>query len=126
MSMNEQEIEAFLSRLSEEPRAQVKKVRFPDLSEPTVSSMKIGLRYLEDVRVTLRAELGEQSMQVREFLALNKGSILQLDKVAGDTVVLQVNGLSFARGEVIVIDDSFAIRLHVIEQPRVFEVDEVL
>jgi len=125
VSMKEQEIREFLSRLDDAPPAQVKKVRFPDLSELGSSQMKISLRYLEDVRVTLCAELGEKQVRVRDFLALDQGSILQLETVAGDTVFLQVNGLPVARGEVIVINDVFAVRLHAIEQPRVFGDGEV-
>lgn len=126
MAMTEMEISEFLSRLKEEPGAQVRRVRFPDLTSQTGSGMKISLRYLDDVPVDLYAELGEKVIRVGEFLNLREGMILELNKPAGETVVLKVNGLPFARGEVIVISDSFAVRLHNIARPRVYEADDVL
>jgi flagellar motor switch protein FliN/FliY len=66
---------------------------------------------LDDVRLRVTADLGQCSMLVREVLDLARGSIIQLDKLAGEMTELYVNGLVFARGEVVVIGDNLHVRI---------------
>ena len=63
------------------------------------------------VRLRLTAELGQARIRVREVLALKVGSIVTLDKMAGELTDIFVNGLPLARGEVVVISDVLHVRL---------------
>jgi flagellar motor switch protein FliN/FliY len=66
---------------------------------------------LHDVEMDVTAELGRTRMTVRGLLDLEPGSIVELDKMAGSPVDLLVNGRLIARGEVVVIDEEFALRV---------------
>jgi flagellar motor switch protein FliN len=70
-----------------------------------------GLGRLSDVPVELAVEIGRTRMTVGATLELRPGSIVVLDRVAGEPVDLLVNGTPIARGEVVVIDEEFALRV---------------
>jgi flagellar motor switch protein FliN/FliY len=76
----------------------------------------IGL--LLDVPLSISVELGRTSLTIRELLALGQGSILQLDRHAGEPVDVLVNGKRLARGEVVVIDEDFGIRVTEVVTPE--------
>lgn len=63
------------------------------------------------VKVTLRAELGRGSMKFRQVEQLRAGSVVPLDRLAGEPVELRCRGHVIARGEVVIQDDAFAIRV---------------
>jgi flagellar motor switch protein FliN/FliY len=115
--MTEDEIRQFLSGLDREDVSKVKKVQFPVLAAGNESGVRIGLDYFEDIQVEVLAELGEVSMTIRDFLGLGEGAIIELDRAAGETVDLMINGVEFARGEVLVISDFFALRVHAVSRP---------
>lgn len=69
------------------------------------------LAILNDVEMGVTAELGRRRMTVRDLLALTPGSVIELDRVAGTPVDVLVNGTLIARGEVVVIDEEFGIRI---------------
>lgn len=69
------------------------------------------MNLLRDVMMGVSVELGRTRMTVRELLALTPGTIVELDKAAGAPVDLLVNGTLMARGEVVVIDEEFAVRI---------------
>jgi flagellar motor switch protein FliN len=69
------------------------------------------LERLYDVPVELAVEIGRTRMTIRETLALGPGSIVTLDRLAGEPVDLLVNGKPIARGEVVVIDEEFGLRV---------------
>jgi flagellar motor switch protein FliN len=69
------------------------------------------LGLLHEVELEVTAELGRTRMTVRELLALTPGAVIELDGAAGGPVDLLVNGRVIARGEVVVIDESFGIRI---------------
>ena len=75
------------------------------------------MNLLRDVTMGVSVELGRTRMTVRELLALTPGMIVQLDKAAGAPVDLLVNGTLMARGEVVVIDEEFAVRISEIVSP---------
>lgn len=75
------------------------------------------MNLLRDVMMGVSVELGRTRMTVRELLALAPGMIVQLDKAAGAPVDLLVNGTLMARGEVVVIDEEFAVRISEIVSP---------
>jgi flagellar motor switch protein FliN/FliY len=76
-----------------------------------------GLDMLHDVEMEVSAELGRTRMSVRELLSLNPGAIVELDRAAGSPADLLVNGRLIARGEVVVIDENFGIRITEIVSP---------
>jgi flagellar motor switch protein FliN/FliY len=71
----------------------------------------INLEVLMDVPVTLSMEIGRTSLNIRSLLQLNQGSIVELDRLAGEPLDVLVNGTLIARGEVVVINEKFGIRL---------------
>jgi flagellar motor switch protein FliN/FliY len=75
------------------------------------------MNLLRDVTMGVSVELGRTRMTVRELLALAPGMIVELDKAAGAPVDLLVNGTLMARGEVVVIDEEFAVRISEIVSP---------
>jgi flagellar motor switch protein FliN/FliY len=71
----------------------------------------VDLRRLSAVPVDLSVEIGRAHMSVGETLELREGSVVTLDRMAGEPVDLLVNGKPIARGEVVVIDEQFGLRL---------------
>ena len=69
------------------------------------------LERLHDVPVELAVEIGRTRMTIRETLALAPGSVVTLNRLAGEPVDLLVNGKPIARGEVVVIDEEFGLRV---------------
>lgn len=71
----------------------------------------INLEVLMDVPVTISMEIGRTSLNIRSLLQLNQGSIVELDRLAGEPLDVLVNGTLIARGEVVVVNEKFGIRL---------------
>lgn len=85
---------------------------FPDLSVPdryNVDPARVSM--LSDVNLNVRIELGRTRMLVEEVLKLDEGSVVELDKLAGDPVDVYVNDRLVARGEVLVLNDNFCVRV---------------
>jgi flagellar motor switch protein FliN len=76
------------------------------------------LERLHDVPVELAVEIGRTHMTIREALALGPGSIVTLNRLAGEPVDLLVNGKPIARGEVVVIDEEFGLRVTEVLAPK--------
>lgn len=66
---------------------------------------------LDEVKLEISADLGQCSVQVRDVLELQKGSILALNKLAGEMADIYVNGVPFGRGEVVVLVDTLHVRV---------------
>jgi flagellar motor switch protein FliN/FliY len=79
--------------------------------------VRAGLDMLHDVEMEVSAELGRTRMSVRELLSLAPGGIVELDRAAGSPADLLVNGRLIARGEVVVVDENFGIRITEIIAP---------
>jgi flagellar motor switch protein FliN/FliY len=75
------------------------------------------LSNLKDVELDLRIELGRTELLIEEVLKLREGSVVALDKLAGDPVDILVNGRLVARGEVLVLNDNFCVRVAEILAP---------
>ena len=89
-------------------------VDFAPLTDGPIRSSADGgadLRRLSAVPVELSVEIGRSCMSVGETLELREGSVVTLDRMAGEPVDLLVNGIAIARGEVVVIDEQFGLRL---------------
>jgi flagellar motor switch protein FliN/FliY len=70
-----------------------------------------GIDLLHDVNLNVSIELGRTHMLVEDVLRLNEGSVVELDKLAGDPVDIYVNDRLVARGEVLVLNDNFCVRV---------------
>lgn len=75
------------------------------------------LESLQDLELDLRIELGRAELLIEEVLQLREGSVVPLDKLAGDPVDIIVNGRLVARGEVLVLNDNFCVRVAEIVSP---------
>ena len=84
---------------------------------PEPVGVRGGLDMLHDVEMEVSAELGRTRMSVRELLSLSPGAIVELDRAAGSPADLLVNGRLIARGEVVVVDENFGIRITEIVSP---------
>ncbi len=82
-----------------------------ELVEVQGPGVHLGIDSLRRVRLDVTAELGRCSLLVREVLELKRGSVLPLDKMAGEMVEICVNGVPLARGEVVVIADTLHVRI---------------
>jgi flagellar motor switch protein FliN/FliY len=82
-----------------------------DLSGAPASGDKATLELLRDVDLDLRIELGRTQMYLEDVLKLKRGSVVTLNKLAGDPVDVFVNGRLVARGEVLVLNDNFCVRV---------------
>lgn len=76
-----------------------------------VGQQHLSLKSLMKVRLNITADLGRSAMLVRDVLELKKGSIVPLDKMAGETTDIYLNGLPLAKGEVVVIGDMLHVRI---------------
>jgi len=84
---------------------------FPELSAEGVGGAVGRLDLVMDIPVQLTAELGRTKIAIRNLLQLSQGSVIELDRQAGEPMDLLVNGCLIAQGEVVVINDKFGIRL---------------
>jgi flagellar motor switch protein FliN/FliY len=82
-----------------------------DFGGAPVSGEKATLELLRDVELDVKIELGRSHMHLEDVLRLRKGSVVALDKLAGDPVDVYVNGRLIARGEVLVLNDNFCVRV---------------
>lgn len=94
-------------------------VRFPSFGEqasrgPSPQSLDL----IMDVQMRVSVELGRSSMSVEDVLALGPGSVVELNKLAGEPVDILVNDRLIARGEVVVVDENFGVRVTEIISPR--------
>ena len=90
---------------------------------PPSSSNATGaaLEFLHDVSMSVSVEFARSKASVRKVLALAKGSILELEKMAGEPLDIRVNGKLVARGEAVIVNDRFGIRVTEIVSPEDFE-----
>ncbi len=76
------------------------------------------LRMLETIEVKLTVEVGRTELTIRDLLRLSEGSIIELDRLAGDPLDVLVNGTTIAKGEVVVVGERFGIRVGEIIDPE--------
>ncbi len=76
-----------------------------------------GIDLLLDVVLRLNVELGNSRLSIKEILALGPGSVMELDKMASEPVDVFVNGTQIARGEVVVVDEKFGVRVTEVVTP---------
>ncbi len=100
-----------------ERAAAAKPFEFQSFDQGPTSDLEGDLNNLKDVELDLRIELGRTELLIEEVLKLREGSVVALDKLAGDPVDVLVNGRLIARGEVLVLNDNFCVRIAEILAP---------
>lgn len=93
------------------PARQDRKATFEEFSAPAQKNVESNIALIKDVSLNVKVELGRSKMLVQDILRLGPGSIVELDKLTGDPLDLRVNDRLVARGEILVINDNFAIRI---------------
>jgi flagellar motor switch protein FliN/FliY len=88
-----------------------KPVALPELGSAAAEATPNSIELLHDVDLHVMVELGRTQMMVEDVLRLTQGSVVELDKLAGDPVDVYVNNRLVARGEVLVLNDNFCIRI---------------
>lgn len=84
---------------------------FEPTQEPPLDEEKTKLDTIMDIPVTITMEVGRSQISIRNLLQLNQGSVVELERVAGEPLDVLVNGTLIAHGEVVVVNDKFGIRL---------------
>lgn len=87
----------------------VKRLKFPELD--SMSGGKLEAKTLGDIPVEVTVELGRTQMSLREVLELQEGSVIELDRLAGEPLDLKVGGQLIAQGEVVAVDDYYGLRI---------------
>lgn len=108
---------------SQQQGVPIRSVGFEPLQMGVASEAMGNIALLLDVPMRVTVELGRTRMTIKEILGLGEGSIIELDKLAGEPVDILVNDKLIAQGEVVVIDENFAVRVTKIVSPmeRIFE-----
>lgn len=96
---------------------QVQNVQFANFNEIAQDSQAGNINLLMDVTMDLTVELGRTKRSIKYILGMGEGTVLELDKLAGEPVDILVNGKLIARGEVVVIDENFGVRVTEIISP---------
>jgi len=89
----------------------VNKVEFQDFQEAKKIKGSNSIEFLNDIPLKVVVELGRTVLKINELMELGVGSIIELDKLSGDPMDIRVNGKLIARGEVVVIDEDFGVRI---------------
>ena len=84
---------------------------FQNLEPDNNQTAEVNLDAILDVPVTIAMEIGRTRINIRNLLQLNQGSVVELDRLAGEPMDVLVNGTLIAQGEVVVVNDKFGIRL---------------
>ncbi|OCH22435.1 MULTISPECIES: flagellar motor switch protein FliN [Aliivibrio] len=113
MDSNEQQMaDEWAAALSES--AEAVSAPLEDLEETAPAFNEDERRKLDtilDIPVTISMEVGRSHISIRNLLQLNQGSVVELDRIAGESLDVMVNGTLIAHGEVVVVNDKFGIRL---------------
>jgi flagellar motor switch protein FliN/FliY len=116
---NDEDLSMWDEALDEQAEAtakgsQAETVKLEELTEDEVAITGEEKRRLDsilDIPVTISMEVGRSNISIRNLLQLNQGSVVELDRVAGEPLDVLVNGTLIAHGEVVVVNDKFGIRL---------------
>jgi flagellar motor switch protein FliN len=91
--------------------------KFNDLKEENRPATERDIDFLLDIPIEITVRLGSTKMLIKELLQLGQGSVVELDKLAGEPMEILANSRLVARGEVVVVNEKFGIRLTDIISP---------
>ena len=100
------------------PEVVAKHPEFARLEPRVDGAAGTSLDSLRDVPITITARLGHAVLPIGEILKLGPGSVIELEEAVGQPIELTVRGIPFATGEVVVVDDHFAVRIKTLLPPR--------
>lgn len=100
-----------------QPATEVSDPDFNELQKPAAARGGFDLDFILDIPLTLTVELGRCRMLINELLQLGQGSVVELQKIAGEPMDVYVNQRLIARGEVVVVNEKFGVRLTDIISP---------
>src|SRR5512145_500368 len=104
--------------MSKPNESQARAAEFSDLQDKGAGDARdVNLDVILDVPVTLSLEVGRTRMPIRNLLQLNQGSVVELERGAGEPLDVFVNGTLIAHGEVVVVNDRFGVRLTDVVSP---------
>jgi flagellar motor switch protein FliN/FliY len=89
-----------------------------EIEAPTRSRESEKLRALENIEVEMSVEVGRTEISISDLLRLNEGSVVELDRLAGEPLDILVNGTMIAKGEVVMVGERFGIRFSDIVDPE--------
>jgi flagellar motor switch protein FliN/FliY len=113
------ELDAWSEALDEQESSEAEAASFESLVEEVQGDKsKVDLDVLLDVPVTLQLEIGRAQVSIRNLLSYTQGSVVEMDRLAGEPLDLLVNGTLIAHGEVVVINDKFGVRLTDVVSPQ--------
>jgi flagellar motor switch protein FliN/FliY len=95
----------------ETPRSGDESYEFGDLSDPTSDPHSANLDFILDIPLEITVQLGRTKMMIHNLLKLGQGSVIELSKPAGDTLEILANNRLIAKGDVVVLNDKYGIRL---------------
>ncbi len=108
--------------LNEQADAEAQDVATADMqplqADEVISHDEVNLDVILEIPVTLSMEIGRTEISIRNLLQLNQGSVIELDRLAGEPMDVMVNGTLVAHGEVVVVNEKFGIRLTDIISPQ--------
>jgi flagellar motor switch protein FliN/FliY len=107
----EQALASINAPTKNEPPPGVAPFKLIDFSGAPASTENATIDLIRDVELDLKIELGRTHMYLEDVLKLSKGAVVPLDKLAGDPVDIYVNGRLIARGEVLILNDNFCVRV---------------
>ncbi len=90
----------------------------PLSSSASIDQGDVNLDVILDIPVTISMEIGRTKLSIRNLLQLNQGSVIELDRLAGEPMDVLVNGTLVAHGEVVVVNEKFGIRLTDVVSPE--------
>lgn len=96
-----------------------KMAEFAQLLPQQTGGAGSSIDFLRDVPITITAQLGHVVMPIAEILKLGPGAVVELEEMTHQPIALTVRGVPFATGEVVVVDDRFAVRIKNLLPPRV-------
>jgi len=95
-----------------DPAEEIEKAEFAQIQDDAAPAGEdVNLEVILEVPVSLSMEVGRTSISIRNLLQLNQGSVVELDRMAGEPLDVLVNGTLVAHGEVVVVNEKFGIRL---------------
>ena len=115
VNANQDDIDAMLAQTGSQPRMPMEEFDASARTSRSAEDMDPGdspnLDVILDIPVTISMEVGNTEITIRNLLQLNQGSVVELDRLAGEPLDVKVNGTLIAHGEVVVVNEKFGIRL---------------
>jgi flagellar motor switch protein FliN len=109
VSVEESEDDAVVVEAEDTKKAKFDELR--DEGRPVRAGDEVNLDVILDIPVSVSMEIGRTRMPIRNLLQLNQGSVVELDRLAGEPMDVLVNGTLIAHGEVVVVNEKFGVRL---------------